>query len=46
MNFLLTFDHFQMTLILAGLPKQYQDAAKNYIQQTIRNNVSGKFRSF
>lgn len=30
-----------MTLILANLPKQYQDAAKNYIQQTMRNNVSG-----
>lgn len=31
-----------MTLILANLPKQYQDAAKSYIQQTIRNNVSGE----
>lgn len=33
---------FQMTLILASLPKQYQDAAKNYVQQTVRNNVSGR----
>lgn len=32
---------FQMTIILTTLPKQYQDAAKNYIQQTVRNNVSG-----
>lgn len=30
-----------MTMIFANLPKQYQDAAKNYIQQTIRNNISG-----
>lgn len=30
-----------MTMILASLPKQYQDAAKTYIQQTIRNNISG-----
>ena len=35
-----------MTLILANLPKQYQDAAKNYIQQTMRPNVSGKYLYF
>lgn len=28
-------------MILANLPKQFQDAAKSYIQQTMRNNVSG-----
>lgn len=32
-----------MTMILASLPKQSQDTAKAYIQQTMRNNVSGEF---
>ena len=32
-----------MTMILASLPKQSQDSAKAYIQQTMRNNVSGEF---
>lgn len=29
-------------MILANLPKQYQEAAKGYIQQTVRSNISGK----
>jgi uncharacterized protein YdeI (YjbR/CyaY-like superfamily) len=32
-----------MTMLLANLPKQYQETAKAYIQQTMRNNVSGKW---
>ncbi|CRL07696.1 CLUMA_CG020652, isoform B [Clunio marinus] len=30
-----------MTLILANLPKQYQDQARTYISTPLRNNVSG-----
>ncbi|CAO1428288.1 unnamed protein product [Diamesa tonsa] len=30
-----------MTMFLSNLPKQYQDAAKSYIQQTMRKNISG-----
>lgn len=29
-------------MFLSNLPKQYQDAAKSYIQQTMRKNTSGK----
>lgn len=33
---------FQMTMLLASLPKQYQEAARSYIQQTPRHNISGE----
>lgn len=31
-----------MTMFLATLPKQYQDVAKNIIQQQMRKSSSGK----
>lgn len=36
-----------MTLILANIqPKNYQDIAKNYIQQALRKSTAGKTRIF
>lgn len=30
-----------MTLLLANMPKQYQDIAKNFIQQALRKSTAG-----
>lgn len=30
-----------MTLILANMPKQFQDQAKNFIQQALRKSTAG-----
>lgn len=36
-----------MTLLLASMPKQYQDVAKSYIQQSIsRKSTSGNISSY
>jgi hypothetical protein len=35
-----------MTLLLANMPKQYQDQAKNFIQQALRKSTSGKLNFF
>lgn len=35
-----------MTMILSNQPKQYQELAKSFIQQTVRNNISGRLCSY